>query len=485
MKILKYIIPAVVGVFACSCDKSLSEINVDPNSSTSANPPAMLTAAQGYYGIALDGYFNEQDALFAQYVAGGPGVALLDDERYFFEAGNYDNEWSFSYGQALSDLKFVMQNGNEAQAAAADILSVLIWQNLVDHFGNIPYSDALKGDPADGAILAPAYEDAQSIYNNLIERATASVAALQLTTDEIGAEDLIYGGDIDSWIRFGNSIKLKLLMRQSLTNAAVVGPQVVELISTGSFIEDETSLAAIPFSGPTGSNFNPQFARREAGIGQFYVASLATVDVLTDLNDPRAEVLYDVAENTGTIVGLKQGNVENEAQPQPQDFSYPSEVAYADDNDVILMSPWEVMFLRAEADMRFSTADDEKAMFDAAVTAHFDYIGAEGAAEYLANEVVYDAAASTQAKSDMIGIQKWIAMNALQESEGWIESRRFDMAPTNIFTNTATGIFYTPTRSVFGEGVFPTIRLYPQSELSYNANSPKGRVTTEKVFWDN
>ncbi|MCB0504853.1 MAG: SusD/RagB family nutrient-binding outer membrane lipoprotein [Cyclobacteriaceae bacterium] len=466
-----------------SCGDKLADLNVNPNQSSSGGTgEEVFTAATGYYGIALDGYFNEADAVLAQYWAGGPGVALLDIERYFFEAADFNTEWSFSYLRALSDYDYVMQNGNEALAATANIMSVLIYQNLVDHFGNIPYSSAIKGSPDAGGNLTPEYDDAKAIYDDLVVRLDDAIGVLSSTTSTVGAEDLIYGGDLDKWIAFANSLKLRILMRQSITDPSV-GPDVIALVNSGSFITSESDMAVIPFGGSAGNNWNPQYARREQGIGQFYIASNATVDLLNSINDPRGLVIYDAAANTGTLVGVDQGNIQDIGAVQAGDFSYPSSVCYGESNDVILMSHWEVMFLRAEADMRFGTADDETAMFNAAVTAHFDYIGATGAANYLTNDVIYNPAASTDAKSNMIGTQKWISMNGLQESEGWIESRRFDTpSGGNIFTS---GYFQTPTRSVFPAGVFPSIRLYPQTELSLNPNAPTGRVITDKVFWDN
>lgn len=493
MKLLKYIIPVFLGVFTfSSCDEALTDINKDPNQSSSANPAATFTAAQGYYAIAIEAYFNENDALFAQYVAGGPGVALIDEERYFLLNQDFNLEWSNSYNQALSDLSFTIEKGNPALSAAADVLSVHIWQNLVDHFGDIPYTEALKGDFSKGGITTPAYDDAKTIYNDLLARLDVSIETLTEILAEgeeaeavIGDEDLIYGGDIEKWIRFANSLKLKVLMRQSITDPSV-GPQVIELISSGIFIEEESQIVLVPFGGATSQQYNPMFARREAGVGQFYVASESTVDIMEELSDPRLEILYDPAAKTNTIVGLKQGNVENVVpSPARADYSFPSAAAYAEDNDVILMSHWEAYFLRAEAAMRFATADDEKAMFDAAVTASFDYLGAEGVDTYLVESANYNPGATTQAKSDMIGVQKWISMNGLQEFEGYIESRRFDTPESKIFFDPTSGILVRPTRSTLPEGQHPTIRLYPQTEVSFNPNTPSGRAITDKVFWDN
>ena len=488
MKIKRIILTAIALTIMVSCGDQLADLNVNPNeSSAGGEGPELFTSATGYYGLALDAFFNEDNALFAQYVAGGPGVALLDLERYFIEPTEFNNEWLYSYSDCLSDLKYVNENGNEALANVAEIFSVLIYQNLVDQFGDVPYFDALKGAEQGGS-KAPTYDDAKTIYDDLIVRLDAAIAVLSDTEEEVGPEDLIYNGDLEKWIALGNSLKLRLLMRQSITgDQASIGQQVRELISTGTFLNGPADLAQIPFGGATGQNYNPQFARREGGVGQFYRASKSSTDVLANLADPRALKIYDPAEGPGGLVGLKQGDVNELISPKPGDFSDLSAISYGEDNDVILMSHWEVFFLRAEAAMRFGTSDNEKEMYDAAVTAHFLYVGltAAQAASYLQTNAAYNVSATALQKSDIIGVQKWISMNGLQESEGWIETRRFDQPPSNVFTNTTTGIFRTPSRSVFPVGVYPTIRLYPQSEISLNSANVPARVITDKVFWDN
>lgn len=485
MKILKFYILLFFGtMLVSSCGENLANLNVDPNSSSTARPSEVLTAGMGYLGIGLEGYMNETNAVLAQYWTGGPGVNIIDLDRYFIEPGDFSTEWAFMTNQALSDLDFVLDNGNSNRSDIANLVSVYIFQILVDSYGDIPYSEALKGALDDGSILTPKYDNDEEIYTDLIARVDASLESLGQSDDEIGTEDLIYSGDISKWIKFANSLKLKLLMRQSITNGAAVSQSVKDLIANGTFISSAEDMAVIPFLGDAG-NWNPMFARREQGIKQFYVASNSSVKLLEELADPRLSVLYDAAVGTGTIVGLDQGFVNDLVSPSKDDYSYPSAVQYGNDKDVILMSHWEVMFLRAEAAMRFATADDETSMFDNAVTAHFDYIGAGGASDYLTTNAVYDAGASESAKSDLIGTQKWISMHGLQETEGWIEARRFDTPSSNIFTNTGSGIWKTPTRSVLADGVFPSIRLYPQSELSFNPNAPTDRKLTDKVFWDN
>lgn len=483
MKILKLVfLVAVFPLLLTSCGENLADLNIDPNTSPTAPPALVLTAGMGYYGIALDGFVNEADALLAQYWAGGPGVALIDIERYFIEPGDYNTEWSYMYRQALTDLNFAKVNGTPAQGIAAEILSVCIYQNLVDHYGDIPYSEALNGAPEAGGIITPAFDDGQAVYEDLIARLNTAIADLEGPALELGDEDLVYGGDLSGWLKFANSLKLRLLVRQSEVNPGVAS-DIDALVSGGNFIESAADMATIAFQGDAG-NWNPQFARREQGIGQFYIASNSIVGVMEELADPRIGVIFDPAVNTGTIVGVDQGGINEIIAPSDDDFSYPSAVCYGAANDVILMSHWEVSFLRAEAAARFGTSDDETEMFNQAISQHFAYIGASGVSDYLAGSANYDAGASLESKLSLIGVQKWISMNGLQESEGWIESRRFDRNGARIFTDSGTGLFATPTQSVLGPGVFPSIRLYPQSEIDFNPNTPS-RSVTDKVFWDN
>jgi hypothetical protein len=156
-------------------------------------------------------------------------------------------------------------------------------------------------------------------------------------------------------------------------------------------------------------------------------------------------------------------------------------LAYAQDNSVILMSPWEVWFLRAEADARYGTADDETVAFANGVQANFDYLGVAGGPAYIAS-LGYSAGANIEDKIDMIATQKYISLNGTQEDEGWIETRRFDRPASRLFTS---GIFQNPPLSVLPAGTYPASWLYPSTERSLNPNAPAQRVITEKLFWDN
>jgi len=93
--------------------------------------------------------------------------------------------------------------------------------------------------------------------------------------------------------------------------------------------------------------------------------------------------------------------------------------------------------------------------------------------------------ASASDKIKLIAIQKWISMNGTQEDEAWIESRRMNTSSNSMFYDVAEGVFKKPLVSVLGDGVHPSIWLYPQTEMSLNGSAPAQRKLTERVFWDN
>ena len=456
-----------------SCSEGLSSLNVDPNKSPTANPEEVLTSAIGYLAWMVDGQYNADSFMWAQYWTWGPGVALGLFERYQREGTDANNVWIRAYGNALTDLQFVSNSESRSHAGAAKILTAYIFQGLVDHFGDVPFSEALNG--ATTGNFAPAFDDDGEIYSQLapmIDEGLADIAA----GSAMGAEDLIYGGDLDAWTRFGNSLKLRVLMRQSFV--IDVSAEVQDLIANGTFIEGAAHTADVAFDGSAG-NENPMYAVMEAGVKNFYIASNTSMELLQDMSDPRLTAFYANAANTGTLVGIDQGTIDEEPFTNSvSDYSQMTPVLYAADNPVILMSNWETWFLRAEAANRFGTADDDATAFANAIEANFDHLGVADGAAYAAS---LDYAGSSD-QLNMIAIQKWISMNGLQDDEGWIETRRFDTPGNPIFSEQT---LVTPILSVLPENVHPARYPYSANELSLNPNAPAQTSVTDKVFWDN
>ena len=469
-----------------SCNDSLEEVNTDPNTFPSAGDPQALSSAIGYMGYIIESDLNFSESfLWSQYYTWGIGVSIGNEERYVSDAGDFNGYWQRAYANSLTDLNYITSKSNSAAyRGVANVLKAYLLQGLVDHFGDIPFTEAISGAIEDGSILSPEFDSAETvIYPALVAMLNEALSDLELAEEgEISIDDFIFEGDIAKWTKFANSLKLRVLMRTSESNPQ--GSAIQALINSGTFIESVADMPFIPYSGQTGDQ-NPMFARAEAGVGMFYFASNATLNLLESLNDPRAEVLYTNATTgtfAGNLHGIDQGTIDDEPFTAPaSDYSMASPYSYSDTNPVILMSPWEVWFLRAEADARYNTSDDATMAFSTAIDLNFNYMEVADAATYITS-LNFAGAASLDDKLDLIGIQKWISLNGTQEDEGWIESRRFDRPASRIFTN---GIFQTPPGSVLPNGTFPSSWLYPESERSFNPNALPQRAITDAIFWDN
>ncbi len=470
----------IITLFFASCT-DFGDINVDPDVSPSANPKEVLTSAQGFLAWVLEGQLNPRGALWAQYWTWGPGVALGNNERYIAEPVDFNNVWTRAYANALTDMKFLVNSNDPTYSGMAKILQANTYQLLVDHFGDVPYSEAIKGALVDGANFAPKYDDDKFIYGELVKLIDSGIEDLGKASNNPGTADLMYGGNIANWIKYGNSLKLRLLMRQSITgDQTAIGNAVKALVANGNFISSSSEMAKMNFIGTSGSE-NPMYASFEVSLGNFYVASNSSLNVLR--NDPRLSKIYNVAPNSNTYVGIDQGAID--ALPftvATKDFSQATSAGYAKDNPVIFMSDWEVWFLRAEAALRYGTSDNQSTAFSNAVSSSFAYMGASGADAFIAG-LEYDVK-DTPAKIALIATQKWVSMNGLQESEAWAEARRLDTPDNKIFTG-VNGLWKTPLKTALGPNVFPTLYLYPESERSFNPNANAQRQLTEKAFWDN
>ena len=463
-----------------SCD-SITDLNVDPDQSPTARPQELLTSAEGYTSFVIDSRLNALATRWAQYWTWGPGVSLGNSARYVAEPDDHDLLWVRAYSNALADLAVLRKSDEAAFSAVGKILTSYLFQGLVDHFDGVPYTQALKGEIADGSVLAPTFDDPAAIYADLVIQLDEAIAQLATTTgDEIGSEDLIYGGDLTKWATFAKSLKLRILMRQE--SVVDVAAEVEKLILEGDLIASADEMAQIDFNGQSGDE-NPMYADFESGIGNFYIASNSSLNVLDALGDPRKAALYDEAPDfPGEIRGVPHGGINFEGfTAKRSEYSQGSAITYGAAVPVIFMSNWEVWFLRAEAAARFNVGDEATA-FARGIAASFDQLSVPGAAAYTST---LNYGGSLNERLAKIAVQKWIACNGFQEDEGWIEARRFDTPDNPIFTELNTGIFRTPLETALPPGVHPSIFLYPEIELNLNPNAPNQRTILGKVFWDN
>lgn len=454
--------------FACS---DLLDVNTDPNNASDSTPQLTLPPAQVSLATILESTYNIHGSILANYWTQGPTASQYSGiEQYNITTNTYGGAWAALYSGTLTDLQFVKKsaqaNGADNYAAIAQLLQVYTFQILVDLYDKIPYSDALKGKSGE---LTPNFDDGDVVYDDLILKIDEALSWINLSTSAIrpGQEDLIYRGDMRKWIKFANTLKLKIYIRQAFSRPDVAQAGIEELYLNGAEFIAPGEDARVGFSDATGSN-NPLFQELDLTTPQNVVASLTSTDALQNDSDVRINKLYDRSPNTGQYDGLLQG-VGTADGGVYNDYARPdSTIILSKSAPVYLMTGYESLFLQAEAAQRTWGTGSPKTLYDNAVLASFSFWGLNGT-NMIAPGGVYEFDNTLE----RIYYQKWIAFNGKQGFEGWTEWRRTGVP---VLDKSVQGIPLT--------NVFPLRLVWPINETSTNPNVPDLESVDTPVWWD-
>lgn len=483
-----WILAIIVATALTSCQKTL-DINTDPNKAPTATVDLVLPAAQVEMALPF-ATWNFVGSMWGQYWTGGHGVSSSNLENYVMQSVDVENAWTRAYARCLADIGFLTKSGQPIYSGMGKIMSAYLIQMLTDLHGDVPYTEAAKGAIEDGGILIPKFDSPQDIYAGLQTQLDEAIDEVQQTgasVQEPADDDLMYGGNIDQWIALANTLKLKLYVRSGNTTAAKA------LMDAGTTFIDDGDDAAIFFNETT-KNTNPIWARFNArvDVGMYYVATSSSIDKLVALDDPRIDAFYTKPTLPGpgsAHLGVDAGNINTDpkylltpptngaASERRKNFSNVNSGVFSATTPNFFVTSWESKFLQAEVLIR--SGADASAMFAAAVQSSFDYLGVAGGPAYITS---LGFGGTQDEQLDILGVQKWISMNGLQMTEGWLESIRFERPGHPIFSG---GIYTSPDNNSLGAFKYPTSFVYPTQEVSLNPNTPAGRKVTDQRFWDN
>lgn len=453
-----------------SCRQEL-DINVDPNNPSQASLSGLLSGSQVGFAFALGGEGTRMPASIVQHYA-GHRAQPLDYAQYRITSSATDGTWTALYN-ALMDIKELENkataSGSQSYVGVSKLLQAHAFSVITDMFGDIPFSEALQGR----ANITPAYDRQENIYPALITMIDEGLAALSAGTETISG-DIVYGGDVAKWKKYGNSLKLRLLNHLSskhpnaAANFLATNPDLIDISSEN---------AKVAFGSVT-SNANPihQFDVISGRKDQAVASTI--VDKMKALSDPRVSVYFKpIAENNNGLKGQYLGNAPGNDVGDTGESRY-SRVgsAYASIKaPVVLLSAAEVNFIKAEVYHRASDSRAQAA-YQAAITQDFAALGlSSSSAAYLANaNVAYNGTLQR------IMEQKWITM--FQASyESWVDWRRTGFPVLTPAANNATS------------NVIPRNLPYPDVEINSNrANLVAGPGVpipytglSNRVWWDN
>lgn len=458
-----------------ACSKNLENLNENIKDATRADGATFFAYAEKLMGDALQDLTYGASGtpfttcrLFAQQIScntyneGSNYFIQFDwDNIYMDVLKNLDESKKTIEVEETIDDAGALQKKN--QLAMIEIMTVYTYARLVEAFGDIPYSEALNIDK-----VTAKYDDAQTVYTDLMARLHTAVNNLDAGGGSFGSADLIYGGSVTSWIKFGNSMKLQMGLRMIDVLPDLGTETVREAIDNVFSSNADNALLVYQESTP---NTNPLWVDLAVGNRQDFVAAAPLVDEMNALNDPRRAVFF--TSLNGSFIGAPYG------QPvEYNQFSHMGNLFYTPTVPAVFIDYATVEFLLAEASERGvvgSPADAEE-HYNNGIRASFDYYGVSDVDEYLAQPTVaYQSADGPWKKK--IGMQKWIALYN-QGYEAWTEYRRLDypelQAPAAAFIN-----------------IVPVRLLYPTSEQTLNganwqaaSTAIGGDLMTTKLFWD-
>jgi hypothetical protein len=264
-----------------SCSLFDIDINEDPNNPSTAAPNLLLTNIQ--IGLMTNLAANEGDASTFMGLMGTQALS-----RYDLNNNSYSGLWDDMYTGPLKDLEGLIAASQESPhyLGIAQTLKAIGFSTMVDLFGDVPYSEALKGDALD-KITNPKFDKDADIYADCIKLLDEAIANFAKGSPVKVDGDLIYSGNIASWTKAAKTVKLKLLMtgRKGLANSTA---SINSLIQAGGFISTATEDMNFRYSKDPTSIRHPYYTGAYTG-GEFdytYLCHEILVEGLVD-EDPR------------------------------------------------------------------------------------------------------------------------------------------------------------------------------------------------------
>lgn len=476
MKPVKYLIISIMALSLFSCE--LPD-NINPKTATFVPASSVFTMAEVQLVEQVNSLDQNQNIsrLLAQYNA--QTTYYGESQWNFYDRALPDEMWETLYRDVLLDLREAARlvdldktTSPEVKAnckAMIDILEVYTFHVLVDVNGNIPYTDAIGGRE----VPTPAYDDAATIYTDLIARLKKDAETLDGNFEGFGEADVIYHGDPVLWAKFANSLQLRLAMRIADANPALSKATAEAALERGVF-DHQSESASLKYFGITPHCNSIYINMVERGRRDF-VAANTIVDTMNALSDPRRK--YYFTDIDGEYIGGQYGyrNVFGQCSHFATEMLEP-------DFPAILIDYVEVQFLLAEAAARGYSVNGltaEEYYNNAVIESVLAWGGntTEANAYLQQDEIGFNTGSTAGDFRKKIGLQKWIALYN-RGLEGWAEWRRFDSPVFNIARNKT-------------ENDLPMRMPYPYNEDNLNlknyttaAAAIGGDLASTKIFWD-
>ncbi len=438
-----------------SCQKKWLDpsINKDPDAVTNVPGFVLLPSIEVNMGYILGGMdVVGTTAMWMQYATGTARQASAIN-GYNYRSNDVGNLWASMYtSDGMMNTKILMDKSlnpktySPIYGGIAKVCMAIWLGNATDLFGDIPYTDAFKGN----AELQPKYDSQQQVYDTIQSLLTSAIHLLQQSPTgfdvNLSKSDYIYGGNTNEWIKAAWALKARYALHLSNKNSTWA-TTITNIIENQNIMTSNADNMEIKFgTGP--STQNPMY-QYEDQRGDMVNNNGFFNKLASDNNDPRALIYKALPAGGAYLAGLFYGQ-----KTSPVVFiSYP-----------------ELMFIASEAYYHEGNYTKAAEYIKKAVTGSIDmYKGlnatydATADAWLTAKLATYTGTADSPSLTEIL-TQKYYA--DYFQPESWVDYRR-------------TGI---PNLTPVNTKGIPDRYPYPTAEVLYNKNTPKTTLYTP-MWW--
>ncbi|MDD4970054.1 MAG: SusD/RagB family nutrient-binding outer membrane lipoprotein [Paludibacter sp.] len=466
MKRIKYYLAALVAsvMLLSSCSDSFFDINTNPNNPASATPALVLPSAVSGSAFVIGGYYTTLGSFWTQQYGQAPAASQWSDwESFNLTEDHFNTQFVALYAGALNDYEYVRKNtsatGNWKFYSISTLMQAYTFEVLADLYDKVPFTEALQGVSQ----LQPHYNDGQVVYDSLLARIDNAMSkdfSGSLVQDP-ATTDLVFGGNMATWQKFANTLKLKMYLRYVNVDANKYKTQIQALLAANNFLTTDAKFSAFK---PEQTGYNPFYNTFVDRLAGNVVANKTLMDFLINGSDPRAGKIFNPSATGAALVGIASGDAKNHPTQTIKNYSTPNVANIA---PVYFFTKEEVLFLIAEAQFRYGTDAAAQVSFNAAVSASL-----------VSDGLAANAYTATYNGLQSIMEQKWVASTNKNGIEAFFDFNRTGYP--NFLTFSSTSVL---GKDASGNTIFPKRLYFPSSERKSNANTPAKVALDVKVWW--
>ena len=460
---LKIAAPLIcLSVLTISCQDTYEEDFQNPEEYTEAKVKYLFTQRQ------QDGWNKQYDMsyfegwyLIYQDVASWSHITGRPNDRNMMRPniGRWEGQvWNDFYTNAAPRTQEAWEVWNEQSQEAKEktrlyltLMSILDahWGSIItDLWGPIPWHD--EESPAfrvrQGADIHPEFDDQSFVYSAILDSLGQASETLRngdfTRPSDLNRQDVLFDGDLMTWERYANSLRLRLAMRMHGMNESRAQEIVNEILTNGYPIVESNDQNVWWDLGQTQTDVTSGGRKRAFSERTFDRSAVFAPDIMIELakehDDPRMDMLFD-PNSSGDYVGLPYSPADQPQNPNRETHAIPDSALYTQQKfPAMIATAPEMSFLKAEAYQRGWASGNARAAFEQGLRQSVDMwhtvynMNPDTSIARPDQAAIDDFVASALSSFDespmkAIAMQRYFHFNHAQPYQAWSSQRRFDI----------------------------------------------------------